>query len=363
MASSTTAFDLVAMAQRLDAVINSARDGIIIADAELRILLLNPAAEGMFGYAVADAAGESAERLLPGLRDGSQPPAASLGVIALAGTRADGSQFPLEASVAESAAGDERLFTIIARDVTERARAQASLEASERALAASRSELQRLAARLLTASEDERRRISHELHDDVNQRLAVVTVELESLQRSGVRSARALAGAIEKVKGLLTELSEDVQRMAYDLHPRVIDDLGFGVALKAHVLDIGRRYGVGAEMRERGRGLPLPPPHSLCLYRVAQEALRNVVRHSQARRLVVTLARNGESVGLCVRDFGVGFDPDVSRSGQRGLGLVSMEERARLLGGRLVVRSRRGRGTHVHAWLPVPESAAADAAP
>ena len=105
MASSTTAFDLVAMAARLDAVINSARDGIIIADAELRILLLNPAAERMFGCTGADTVGESAERLLPGLRDGSEPPAAPLGVIALSGTRADGSQFPLEASVAESAAG------------------------------------------------------------------------------------------------------------------------------------------------------------------------------------------------------------------------------------------------------------------
>jgi len=216
----------------------------------------------------------------------------------------------------------------------------------------SRGELRSLTALLLTAYEDERRRVSQELHDDVSQRLAVVAVELESLERPRGRLGRAQV-AVRRTSRLVAQLADDVHRLAFALHPRVLEDLGLPLALGTILRDIGKRSGITARMRERRVGAQIPREHALCLYRVAQEALRNATRHGAAQDVTLTLARRNGAIALCVKDTGKGFVRDPSGH-RRGLGLVTMEERVRLLDGHLAVRSRPGWGTHVHAWLPLP---------
>jgi PAS domain S-box-containing protein len=345
---------------RLSGIISSAMDAIISVDAAERILLFNPAAERMFRCAATDAVGQSLDRFIPGFLAESGP-AEGHGVVGgpmrLLGTwglRASGDRFPLEASLSRTDLDGEKLWTIIVRDVTERARAELMVRQSRQALETSRGELRALTGLLLTAYEDERRRVSQELHDDVSQRLAAVAVELESLQRGPSRSARSLSAPLGKVHDQVAQLADDVHRLAYALHPRMLDDLGLALALETYLRDLAKRPGVSARMRQRALRSSIPRDHALCLYRVAQEALRNVTRHAGAARVTVTLAGVGGGIALCVKDTGNGFDPAAKGEPRRGLGLVSMEERVRLIDGRLVVRSRPGGGTHVHAWAPLP---------
>jgi signal transduction histidine kinase len=189
----------------------------------------------------------------------------------------------------------------------------------------------------------------------VSQRLAVVAVELESLERSRTRLGRARM-AVRRTSRLVAQLADDVHRLAFALHPRVLEDLGLPLALETFLRDLGKRYGINARMRARGVRVLIPREHALCLYRVAQEALRNATRHGGALDVTLTLTQVRGAVALCVKDAGKGFSRDAASGERRGLGLVTMEERVRLLDGRLVVRSRPGRGTHVHVWVPLPAS-------
>jgi PAS domain S-box-containing protein len=334
---------------------------MISVDASQRVLLFNPAAERMFQCGAAEAVGKPLDRFIPHLAADADPGPGGVSpldgpvtLIEARGLRADGQRFPLEASLSRSEVAGEKLYTVIVRDVTERARADQLVQESQQALEVSRGELRSLAGLLLTAYEDERRRVSQELHDDVSQRLAAVAVELESLQAVRSRRTSPQAASLKKVSDLVAQLADDVHRLAFALHPRVLDDLGLPLALQTFLRDLAQRHGIRARMRRRGVGPSIPRGPALCLYRVAQEALRNVTRHAGAPGVTVTLAGVGGGIALCVRDAGRGFDSSAAEGERRGLGLVTMEERIRLAQGRLVVRSRRGRGTHVHAWVPLP---------
>jgi len=211
-----------------------------------------------------------------------------------------------------------------------------------------------LGGRLITAHEDERRRIARELHDDLTQRLAGLAIEAASVEGSaGSAAGRAAAHAIRQG---LTDVSEDVHAMSYRLHPSVIEDLGLVEALRTECDRVSRNEGIDVEFDSGGVPDSLPPDVALCLFRVAQEALHNVSRHASASSVKVSLRRDDGELALAVRDDGCGFD--ASREGGRAsLGLASMRERARLLGGKLRVESAPGRGTTVRAWVPVKEAA------
>lgn len=215
-------------------------------------------------------------------------------------------------------------------------------------------EARTLGGRLITAHEDEGRRLARELHDDITQRLAGVSIEAATLSRLGDAATRR---AVEQSIGSeCAALSRDVHALAYRLHPTVVDDLGLSVALRIECERAARRGAVEVAFDGDEPGNAIRGDRALGLFRVAQEALRNAQRHAQPQHIRVELRAAHGGTSLTVVDDGAGFDPEAQRD-HASLGLASMRERVALLGGRLEVRSRPGQGTRVTAWVPAAEAA------
>ena len=220
---------------------------------------------------------------------------------------------------------------------------------SEERLRVSHEQKRDLARRLFHAQEVERRRLAREMHDDLTQRLAVLAIEVSKLERlpSLVGEASSRLGG---VRGQLVALSEDVHSLSRQLHPAILDDLGLEDALRSECSLFQQREGI--EVQYRADGVPTDLPRDACLglYRIAQESLRNVARHSGASRAEVSLVGCGPDVMLTVTDNGQGFARE-GRAGRAGIGLASMEERARLVGAELTIQSTPGQGTTITALV------------
>ena len=241
------------------------------------------------------------------------------------------------------------LFALLA-DIT-------ALKASEAALREREAQLHALSARLLRVQEEERRRIARDLHDDVTQRLAALTLELHGMRRHVVE-AGCDPSVVSHVKGLgasLEQLTTDVQQMAHQLHPSILDHVGLEAAVREQADEFAARTGVAVEILTREVPHPLPLEHATCLYRVLQESLQNVRKHAQASNVLVRLLRTHRGVGLCVHDDGQGFEQGQAGRSAKGLGLTSMAERVRLLNGTFRVRSNPGEGAEIHAWVPLDD--------
>ena len=206
-----------------------------------------------------------------------------------------------------------------------------------------------LSSRLLTAHEDERRRLARELHDDVTQRLARLAIDAARFEKN---SPHAHDGAAQSVHRGLVRLSEDVHALSYRLHPSILDDLGLAEALKAECEHVSRREPVRVEVELDQVPDGLPSDVALCIFRVVQEALRNIARHARASVAIVSLAFKDGGLLLAIRDDGVGFDVDATQS-RHSLGRAGMGERVRLLGGTFGIKSAFGQGTTVSAWVPL----------
>ncbi len=237
----------------------------------------------------------------------------------------------------------------------QRKQAEESLRGAERALLKSQDELRLLAAQLLTAQEEERRRISRDLHDDINQRLATIAVEIETLERHPPASQELLRSQLGSARDQLARLSDDVHSMAYGLHSSLLIDVGLQAALQDHVSDFTKRTNIKAVFLPRRLPASLPLEMAVNLYRITQECLHNVAKHSKASSVVVKVIGTRKGLALSVRDWGVGFDPSILQGTSRGLGLRSIRERVRLMRARLFLRSRPKRGTRVGIWLPLPK--------
>jgi PAS domain S-box-containing protein len=217
---------------------------------------------------------------------------------------------------------------------------------------AARTELRR---RLVHAQEEEHRRIARELHDDLTQRLAVLAISAGMLEQSLGRPA----DLEKKVRGMreqLVALSESVHSLSRQLHPSILDELGIVDALRAECRSLNERDGITVRFLAHDVPVDLSQEMALCIYRVTQEALRNVARHAKSRQASIRLCASDRHLVLCVRDRGVGFD--IADRVNLGLGLESMRERARLVGARLTVRSRLGVGTSVTLRVPLHRSRA-----
>jgi two-component system sensor histidine kinase UhpB len=210
--------------------------------------------------------------------------------------------------------------------------------------------------RALAAQEAERRRIARELHDEIGQLLTGLLLRSETLGR---RVPEALKADVEGVREASRQAAEEVRTIARRLRPEALDELGLQSAVLALCTSIAGRAGLTVE-RELDRDLPLTSEEELVIYRVAQEALTNVLRHADASTVAVRLTRNPDgSVLLAVTDDGKGLPPDAE---QRSTGLRGMRERALLVGARLEVRPAAPRGTQVRLWLP-PKEPRMDAEP
>jgi signal transduction histidine kinase len=234
-------------------------------------------------------------------------------------------------------------------------RADESLRAREESLRQARERHRKLAAKLLHAQEEERRRIAREMHDDWTQRLAVLSIDLAKLENHLGAPEKALP-FLRAMQEQLVRLSEDVHALSRQLHPSILDDLGLVEALRSECASFARREGVAVDYRPEGAPTALPKDVALCVYRVAQEALRNVAKHAAVDEAQVSLVATGPELVLRVEDQGAGFDSAAARS-QPGLGLSSMEERVRLVGAELSVTAAPGRGTTITVRVPLSQGA------
>jgi PAS domain S-box-containing protein len=203
---------------------------------------------------------------------------------------------------------------------------------------------------LINAQEQERSRLARELHDDVTQRLACLAIDVGRIEHAS--SHAAMEETMRGVRKELVRLSDDIHGLAYRLHPSVLEDLGLAEALKVEADRFARHQATAVEVKFNDIPASVPPDAALCLFRVAQEALRNVGRHAQARALEVWLRELDGGLQLAVRDDGRGFDPALA-AGRISLGLAGMRERVRLLGGHLDIESAPGHGTTIVAWVPL----------
>lgn len=216
--------------------------------------------------------------------------------------------------------------------------------------------LRTLGGRLIQAQEQERIRISRELHDDICQRLALLGVELESLRDSPELTDQRLREVAAHLAQFTIEIGSSVQALSHELHSSKLEILGTTPAMKSFCGEFSRRHHVKVEF---GSNVSKPLPHdvSVCLYRVLQEGLHNAVKHSGAREFFVQLRNEPGAVELTVRDFGAGFDA-AAMTAERGLGLVSMQERVNLVNGTFAIESEPAHGTTVRARIPLDQDEA-----
>jgi two-component system CheB/CheR fusion protein len=222
------------------------------------------------------------------------------------------------------------------------------------ALQENRRQLRAFTAGLISAQEDERRRISRELHDELNQKLALLELNVESLERRLPSKDQGISDQLKIFRQQVTDLSDDLRRMAYQLHPSILDDLGLVVALESYCRDFADREGIPATFKHKNVPAGLKPEVSLALYRIVQEALRNTVKHARARSAFITLIGTADKLTLSVKDTGSGFE--IENGGRRGLGLIGMEERTRLAGGIFAIQSKVGKGTEITVEVPLAET-------
>jgi two-component system CheB/CheR fusion protein len=300
--------------------------------------------------------------------------------------RKDGSRFYASGILSRLGDGPDAGFVKVARDLTAQKRAEEELrrsyedmeqnverrtdelrltveamlaEVKERRTAEEHA--RGLVGQLVTAQEDERRRISRDLHDQLGQQLTALRLKLAALREARGQDEASRA-RVEEVQALAEQIDSEVDFLAWELRPTALDDLGLAAALTNFVREWSSHYHIPAEAQVTGFGsgaLRLSPQAETCLYRITQEALNNVFKHAQAARVSVILERRGGDAVLVIEDDGVGFDPGEAAGweGGRGLGLVGMRERAALLGGSFEFESAPGKGTTVFARIP------ADAAP
>jgi two-component system CheB/CheR fusion protein len=231
---------------------------------------------------------------------------------------------------------------------------ESEIEIAARKLNRTQEELRGLTAHLFTVQEEERQRVARELHDDISQRLSALEIQLHEVM-SGPQN-KIHNERIESARAQVQSLNNDVRQISHRLHPAILQDLGLTAALRAMVQEFGERENMPATYTSQDLPEEWSPESATALYRIAQEALRNVSKHAGKTHVKVILSGSDHQLALKVMDFGVGFDQEADTP-PRGLGMISMQERARLAGGTLEVESSLGQGTTVTAAVPLVRNA------
>ena len=217
-----------------------------------------------------------------------------------------------------------------------------------------------LSGRLINAREEERSRVARELHDSLSQKLALLSIEIEQLTQIPTQSFATVNAGLSKALDRVHDISSEVHRLSYALHPFKLDRLGLAAAALSLCKEVYSQQGLQVDCDFKNIPNDLPRDIALCLYRVIQESLQNIVKHSGACDATLELHGSPSEIQLCITDEGVGFKPDAA-SRQHGMGLLSMRERLRLVGGTMFIESKSLRGTRITAKIPLkianPESA------
>jgi two-component system sensor histidine kinase UhpB len=238
----------------------------------------------------------------------------------------------------------------LAAVVQERERAASALTASQNALDRSLARLRNLGGRLLRNQEAERSRIARELHDDVSQHVAALGIALSNMKRR-LPAESEIREEITQLQAQAMMVADGVRALSHELHPAALRHAGLLPALRELVSQFDRRESMHADLIAEGREVVVPPDVALCVYRVTQEALRNVARHSGARAAEVKLVVSDAAVDLTISDQGVGFDEEEARR-RGGLGLTSIDERVRLVSGTVKLSTSPGHGTRLVVHVP-----------
>jgi PAS domain S-box-containing protein len=210
-----------------------------------------------------------------------------------------------------------------------------------------------LSGRLIHAQEDERRRIARDLHDDLSQQLALISVELEMFGQKPPTEREAIAGRMQELSGLVKHLSSDIHRLAHELHPAKLNQLGLVTAARGFCKELAAAHQIAIAFAARDVPRTLPDAVALCLYRITQEALQNVIKHSGATSAQVELTADATGLQLTIADDGHGFDL-AAMPANGSLGIVSMRERVRMVHGQFTLQPRPSEGTRIEVRVPFP---------
>ena len=336
---------------KLRLILDSTAEAIYGIDLECRCTFCNPACLRALGYEHADELlGKNMHHLIHQTRaDGTPLPVEECRILRTARTgegvhvddevlwRANGTSFPAEYWCHPQRRGQDVVGAVVAFvDITARKLADAALAS--------------VSGKLIEAQEQERRRIARELHDDIGQRLALLAIELAQLQQRSSNPSE-FPGRIGKLQIQTSEIAADIQSLSHELHSSRLQYLGLAAALRGFCQEFSEQQKVEVDFKAQDLPNVLSPEISLCFFRVLQEALHNAAKHSGVRYFEVRLWGTPEEIHLTISDSGVGFDKDEAKV-SRGLGLISMQERLKLLNGTLFIESLIQRGTTVNASVP-----------
>jgi len=335
-------------------LLESSGQAVIAYGSDERIVLINSGVEKMFGYRREEIIGQPIGILLTEntgqhaawrageFFDASESRPAGL-VLALDAHRRNGATFPVEVSLSMVERTEDKLAVAFVADITERRRLEALSELY-------RAQIGALAAQLITAQEEERRRVSRELHDGLCQRLASMALDVDSLAAEITPvSART---RLRTLQTRVIKASEEARHIAYELHPSVLDDLGLVISLKSLCEDFSKTESIPVQFKASKLPDSVPQEIASGLYRIAQESLQNVAKHAKAKHVSVELAVPDNHIRLSIKDDGVGFDPLTVR-GKGGLGMVGMGERARMMRGKLSMEAKPGQGAEIAVRVPM----------
>ena len=375
---------LRASQRRFSGILAISAEAVISMDANQRITLYNRAAETIFGYTAAEAMGEPIELLMPSrfraahkehvarFADSEKSSLLMSDRRRVLGLRKDGSEFHMAASVSKLSIGGEMIYTIICSDVTESVRAEeqlrrsheelelrvrertAELEAANEFLQLeirerrrAEEEIQELSRRMMRVQEEERRNLARELHDGPTQNLLTLSLHMGRMSRD----VNAISPAdLDDWMRLSEQSANELRTVSYLLHPPLLQELGLSVTLRGYVEGFTKRTGIQVTLHSQGELDNLGFDIELAVFRILQEALSNVHRHSGSATARVDVLCDGSTLRLQIADQGCGIASGASGG---GIGLGSMRERARLLKGRLIIETGRT-GTTVQIEIPVP---------
>ena len=338
-------------------VIDSAMDAIIVINHRQHIVLFNDAAERVFGWPRQTVLGQHLDRLMPErFHDKHKNHVKHFGETGttsrrmdaksvLTGRRANGEEFPIEASISHFGAGEQKLYTVILRDVTLRIEA-------ENALRRSKEELQEFTAAANQLREQEQRRIARELHDELAQALTGLKMDVAWIKDKLTAPSPAIVDKLKSMEALLDSTVAATRRISSDLRPMMLDDLGLVPAAEWLVQKFTERTGIPCELAVAGAEWELSDLVATTVYRLLQESLTNIAKHAKASRVDVTLAQRDGDIVMCVHDDGVGFSPQDPRK-PNAYGLIGLRERVYLLRGTIHIDSAPGEGTTIDVTLPI----------
>jgi PAS domain S-box-containing protein len=341
---------------QLKAMVSSAMDAIVTIDGERKVVVFNPAAQAMFGYSEDQMRGKPLDMLIPerfrSVHERNVSAFSGSGVNArmkdtrmdIVGLRADGTEFPIESTIAQVRIDSKTMFTAILRDIGERRRAEDQLRESHH-------QLRELASSLQVVREEERTSIARELHDELGQQLLRLRMDLSWLSTRLKDLSPILQEKVAEMKTFVAGTVDTLRRVTTRLRPPLLDELGLAEAARWQLDDFTRQTGIEVASIIEIDSVALDERTSINAFRILQESLTNVARHADATQVKVSLLVNGEDLTLGISDNGrgraVGDKPDL------GHGLVGIRERTLMLGGRMEISSAPGEGFSISIRIPL----------